>query len=83
MNSNTIKTIITAGAQFNVLVARKIVEEGKRNGVCIDDLITLHGKMFELVPILINVNAEEKQIDEIIDLVEEIQKLIYEQLNSK
>ncbi len=83
MNSNTIKTIITAGAQFNVLVARKIVEEGKRNSICIDDLITLHGKMLELVPILTNVNAEEKQIDEIIDLVEEIQKLIYEQLNSK
>lgn len=83
MNSNTIKTIITAGAQFNVLVARKIVEEGKRNSIGIDDLITLHGKMLELVPILINVNAEEKQIDEIIDLVEEIQKLIYEQLNSK
>ena len=83
MNSNTIKTIITAGAQFNVLVARKIVEEGKRNSIGIDDLITLHGKMLELVPILINVTAEEKQIDEIIDLIEEIQKLIYEQLNSK
>ncbi len=83
MDSNAVKTIITAGVKFNVLAIRQIIEEGKREGICINDLITLQGKMFELVPILINVNAEEKQIDEIIDLVEEIQKLIYEQLNSK
>ncbi|MDU5492418.1 MAG: hypothetical protein E6094_05580 [Clostridium perfringens] len=83
MNSNDIKTFVTGIVEFNVLVVRKIIEEGKRNVVCIDDLIMLHGKMIELVALLINVNADEKQIDEIIDLVEEIQKLIYEQLNSK
>ena len=83
MNSNDIKTFVTGIVEFNVLVVRKIIEEGKRSVVCIDDLIMLHGNMIELVALLINVNADEKQIDEIIDLVEEIQKLIYEQLNSK
>ncbi|BDU83532.1 hypothetical protein SNUCP4_31220 [Clostridium perfringens A] len=58
--------------EFIVLEARRLIEEEKTNGVEIDKFIEVQTQLFELSIMLINVGASSKEINEIMNLIEEI-----------
>ncbi|WP_283706926.1 hypothetical protein [Clostridium perfringens] len=68
MNSNDIKK----ETELRVLEARELIEEEKTNGVEMDKFIEVQTQLFELSTMLINIGAAAKQINEIMNLIEEI-----------
>ncbi len=80
MDSNNRKAFIEVGAEFSILEVRKIVEESKNTKIDIELLLETQKAMFELIDILMEVDADEKLVYKIFDLMEEINQIVVKEL---
>ncbi|HBC2029009.1 TPA: hypothetical protein I9Z65_000524 [Clostridium perfringens] len=80
MDSNNRKAFIEVGAEFSILGVRKIIEESKNTKIDIELLLETQKAMFELIDILMQVDADEKLVYKIFDLMEEINQIVVKEL---
>lgn len=80
MNSNNIKAFIEVGAEFSILGVRKIIEESKNTKIDIELFLETQKSMFELIDILMQVDADEKLVYKIFDLMEELNQIVVKEL---
>lgn len=80
MDSNNIKAFIEVGAEFSMLGVRKIIEESKNTKIDIELLLETQKAMFELIDILMPVDADEKLVYKIFDLMGELHQIVMKEL---
>lgn len=80
MDSNNIKAFIEVGAGFSILGVREIIEESKNTKIDIELLLETQKAMFELIDILMQVDADEKLVCKIFDLIEELHQIVMKEL---
>ncbi|WP_075809894.1 hypothetical protein [Clostridium perfringens] len=80
MNLNDIKKIKEFKTELTVIFAMELIEEDKRNGVDMDKFIDVQAQLINLSVMLINKGADDNQINEIMNLIEEINEIMINKL---